>query len=104
MSFVPLDHPFVSACYEVSEDVAVEFKREFCGQEEEILMDKGNGKVSAGFMESERVNFIRGGVKRNIWQLRISVPVVNDKLLFSHRAKSGKNGENLGAFLSIREE
>lgn len=91
------------SCYEVSEDVAVEFKREFCGQEEEILMDKGNGKYQLDLWKANELILLEAGVKPEHLAVTNICTCCNDKLLFSHRASQGKRG-NLGAFSSIRKE
>lgn len=90
------------SCYEVSEDVAVEFKQEFPGQEKEILMDKGNGKYQLDLWRANEIILLEAGVKPEHLAVTNICTCCNDKLLFSHRASQGKRG-NLGAFLSITE-
>lgn len=90
------------SCYEISEDVAAQFKREFCGQEE-ILMDKGNGKYQLDLWRANELILREAGVTPEHLAVTNICTCCNDKLLFSHRASQGKRG-NLGAFLSIREE
>lgn len=90
------------SCYEVSEDVAVEFKQEFQGKEEEILMDKGNGKYQLDLWRANELILLEAGVKPEHLAVTNICTCCNDKLLFSHRASQGKRG-NLGAFLSITE-
>lgn len=88
-------------CYEVSEDVAEAFAREFCGHEDKILHEKGNGKYLLDLWESNRIVLTEAG----IWPKHLAVTNIctccNDKLLFSHRASNGLRG-NLGAFIYIR--
>lgn len=91
------------SCYEISEDVAAEFKQEFCGQEEEILLDKGNGKYQLDLWRANELILLEAGVTPEHLAVTNICTCCNDKLLFSHRASQGKRG-NLGAFLSIREE
>lgn len=91
------------SCYEISEDVAAEFKQEFCGQEEEILLDKGNGKYQLDLWHANELILLEAGVTPEHLAVTNICTCCNDKLLFSHRASQGKRG-NLGAFLSIREE
>lgn len=91
------------SCYEISEDVAAQFKREFCGQEEEILLDKGNGKYQLDLWRANELILLEAGVTPEHLAVTNICTCCNDKLLFSHRASQGKRG-NLGAFLSIREE
>lgn len=90
------------SCYEVSEDVAVEFKQEFPGKEEKILMDKGNGKYQLDLWRANELILLEAGVKPEHLAVTNICTCCNDKLLFSHRASQGKRG-NLGAFLSITE-
>lgn len=89
-------------CYEISEDVAVEFQKEFQGHEKEILISKGNGKYHLDLWKTNEIIFREAGVSdENIIVTNICT-CCNPKLLFSHRASKGKRG-NLGAFLSINE-
>lgn len=90
------------SCYEVSEDVAVEFKQEFPEKEEEILIDKGNGKYQLDLWRANEIILLEAGVKPEHLAVTNICTCCNDKLLFSHRASQGKRG-NLGAFLSITE-
>lgn len=90
------------SCYEVSEDVAVEFKQEFPGKEEKILMDKGNGKYQLDLWRANELILLEAGVNPEHLAVTNICTCCNDKLLFSHRASQGKRG-NLGAFLSITE-
>ena len=64
--------------YEVGEDVARFFRKEF-------LVEKGNGKFLL-----------------DLWAMSNLCTACNADLLFSHRASKGRRG-NLGAFLMIRE-
>lgn len=89
------------SCYEVSEDVAVEFKQEFPGKEEKILMDKGNGKYQLDLWRANELILLEAGVKPEHLAVTNICTCCNDKLLFSHRASQGKRG-NLGAFLRKR--
>ena len=88
-------------CYEVSEDVAEEFIREFSGHADEILINKGNGKYQLDLWKTNEIVLIEAGVnKENIAVTNICT-CCNPDLLFSHRASKGKRG-NLGAFMYIR--
>lgn len=89
------------SCYEVSEDVAVEFKEEFQGHEAEILIDKGNGKYQLDLWKANEIVLTEAGVLREHLAVTNICTCCNPKLLFSHRASHGKRG-NLGAFLSIK--
>ena len=88
-------------CYEVREDVAEEFIREFSGHADEILINKGNGKYQLDLWKTNEIVLIEAGVnKENIAVTNICT-CCNPDLLFSHRASKGKRG-NLGAFMYIR--
>lgn len=87
-------------CYEVSEDVAEEFKKAFEGHEDEILLDKGNGKYQLNLWKSNEIVFKDAGVLEENIAITNICTCCNPKLLFSHRASQGKRG-NLGAFISL---
>ena len=89
-------------CYEVSEDVADAFKEAFAGHEDEILLDKGNGKYQLDLWKSNEIVMTDAGVKREHLAVTNICTCCNERLLFSHRASKGKRG-NLGAFLMIKE-
>lgn len=88
-------------CYEVSEDVAQEFAREFSGHESEILVEKGGGKYLLDLWQSNAIVLSEAGILPEHLAVTNICTCCNDKLLFSHRASKGKRG-NLGAFLYIR--
>lgn len=89
-------------CYEVSEDVAQEFAREFAGREDEILIGKGNGKYQLDLWRANEIVLLEAGVPKDQIAVTNICTCCNDRLLFSHRASQGKRG-NLGAFLTITE-
>lgn len=87
-------------CYEVSEDVAVEFETAFKGREKDILINKGNGKYQLDLWACNYIIFRECGV----YEENIHMPDIctchNREMMFSHRATQGRRG-NLAAFLSI---
>lgn len=88
-------------CYEISEDVAVEFQKAFADKWEELLIEKGNGKYQLDLWRANEIILEEAGVKReNIATTNICT-CCNSEYLFSHRASCGKRG-NLGAFLVIK--
>lgn len=89
-------------CYEVSEDVAEEFAKEFPGREREILADKGEGKYRLDLWRANTLVLKSAGVLPEHIAMTDICTCCNGKLLFSHRASHGKRG-NLGAFLTIKE-
>lgn len=88
-------------CYEVSQDVAEEFMREFSGHEAEIVIDKGNGKYQLDLWRANEIVLLEAGIKQEHLSVTDVCTCCNPKLLFSHRASHGKRG-NLGAFLCLR--
>lgn len=90
-------------CYEVSEDVIVEFRKAFSAELwPKLFYKKQNGKYQLNLWEANRQIFLRAGILPE----HISMPGIctccNPDFLFSHRASKGKRG-NLGAFLGIRK-
>lgn len=90
-------------CYEISEDVAEEFMREFKGHEEEILLAKANNKYQLDLWKVNEIVFIEAGIKPEHMQVTDICTCCNPEYLFSHRASQGKRG-NLGAFMMLMEE
>ena len=89
-------------CYEVSEDVILEFKKSFAPEHwEKLFYKKENGKYQLNLWEANKIIFTEAGITEN----HISMPGIctccNPKFLFSHRASHGKRG-NLGAFLGLK--
>ena len=89
------------SCYEISEDVANEFKMAFPDNIDNILLNKGNGKYMLDLWECNRIVFRECGVLEENIHLPDICTCCNDKMLFSHRATNGKRG-NLAAFLEIK--
>lgn len=87
-------------CYEISEEVAVQFKEAFPDNIKEILIDKGNGKYQLDLWECNRINFKEAGVLPENIKVTDICTCHNTDVLFSHRGHNGKRG-NLGAFLSV---
>lgn len=89
-------------CYEVSADVAEQFRavydsREICG----ILKEKGDGKYLLNLHNACRANLINIGINEENIIMPDICTCCNNALLFSHRASKGKRG-GLCAFLGIR--
>ena len=87
-------------CYEVSEEVALEFKREFPEHEGRILYQKGNGKYQLDLWRANEAALLEAGVEQENLAVSSLCTCCNPNLLFSHRASHGKRG-NLGAFLCL---
>lgn len=100
-------------CYEVSEDVAEEFRREFEGRETEILMDstaesvadekekRQERKYQLDLWKANEIVLTDAGVAKNHIAVTNICTCCNPKILFSHRASQGRRG-NLGGFLSLK--
>lgn len=89
-------------CYEVSEDVILEFQKAFSEEVwPSLFYKKENGKYQLNLWQANKQIFLETG----ILEAHISMPNLctccNPEFLFSHRASQGKRG-NLGAFLGIR--
>ncbi len=90
-------------CYEVSEDVILEFQKKFSKEIwPSLFYKKENGKYQLNLWEANRQIFLRSGILPE----HISMPGIctccNPEFLFSHRASKGKRG-NLAAFLGIKK-
>lgn len=89
-------------CYEVSEDVAVEFAKAYgTNVFEKILIPKDNGKFKLNLHEANRINFIKEGVATDNIEITDICTCCNSEILFSHRATKGKRG-GLCAFLMLK--
>lgn len=87
-------------CYEVSEDVASAFAKEFSGHACEILIEKGGGKYQLDLWKSNEIVLRDAGILPEHLAVTNLCTCCNPNLLFSHRASHGKRG-NLGAFLKL---
>ena len=91
-------------CYEVSEDVILEFQNAFNEKYwNRHFYKKDNGKYQLNLWEANRIIFLEAGIQEE----HISMPGIctccNPDFLFSHRVSHGKRG-NLAAFLGIRRK
>lgn len=92
-------------CYEVSEEVAEQFRRQFDGNArcaEVVQPGKAPGKYQLDLWLANQLILEEAGIPK----ARISVTDIctchNSEYLFSHRASNGHRG-NLGAFLMLRK-
>ncbi len=100
-------------CYEVSEDVAQEFSKEFPkvadyivefakrGLGESLFYQKPNGKYQLNLWFANYIVFREAGVPDEQIEITDVCTCCNSELLFSHRASHGRRG-NLGAFLMLK--
>ncbi|MGN1147819.1 MAG: peptidoglycan editing factor PgeF [Lachnospiraceae bacterium] len=86
-------------CYEVSEDVAEEFRKEF--GEAVLEPGKASGKYQLDLWKANEQVFLQAGLTEEQISVTDICTCCNSSLLFSHRASHGKRG-NLGAFLMLK--
>jgi hypothetical protein len=109
------------SCYEVSEDVAVQFEKAFNNDDKKafeylarykdditskdvencLLYKKENGKYQLNLWYANFRVFRDCGVPNENIEITDVCTCCNSDLLFSHRATNGKRG-NLGAFMMLR--
>ena len=87
-------------CYEVSEDVASAFAKEFSGHACEILIEKGGGKYQLDLWKSNEIVLRDAGILPEHLAVTNLCTCCNPNLVCSHRASQGKRW-NLGAFLKL---
>ncbi|MCD8249254.1 MAG: peptidoglycan editing factor PgeF [Lachnospiraceae bacterium] len=88
-------------CYEVSEDVASQFRQEFSGNvDEHLLYQKENGKYQLNLWRANEKVLLTAGIRKEHLAVTNLCTCCNPGMLFSHRASGGKRG-NLGAFLQL---
>ncbi|MBO5093712.1 MAG: peptidoglycan editing factor PgeF [Lachnospiraceae bacterium] len=90
-------------CYEVSEDVAEQFRQAFSEDTGAVLREKGGGKYLLDLWEANRLVMKEAGILEEHISVTDLCTCCNPEFLFSHRASHGKRG-NLGAFLALRRE
>lgn len=90
-------------CYEVSEDVICEFRKNF-RQEiwEELFYKKENGKYQLNLWKANEEVLLEAGICRENIAVTNLCTHCNPDILFSHRATGDKRG-NLSAFLALKE-
>ena len=87
-------------CYEVSEDVASAFRKEF--GEEVLAEGKEPGKYQLDLWKANELVFLQAGLLPEQITVTDICTCCNSELLFSHRASKGKRG-NLGAFMMLKK-
>lgn len=90
------------ACYEVSEDVATEFKNAYnSDQIANLLEEKAGGKYQLDLHMANAYNMLESGMQSQNIHVSDLCTCCNPDLLFSHRASKGKRGVLCG-FLEIK--
>ncbi len=92
-------------CYEVSVEVAEEFRDAFCkngNNMNKILRPNSNDRFQLDLWEANRAVLTEAGLKPDHIHVSGVCTACNSDLLFSHRKTGGKRG-SLAAFLAIKE-
>lgn len=89
-------------CYEVSDDVAQCFEKEFMDSAalKEIVTPNKNGKFQLDLWKANETLLLEAGIQKKNLTITDICTCCNKELLFSHRGSHGKRG-NLGAFLML---
>lgn len=94
-----------SSCYEVSEEVAAEFRKEFeeelKGDYSSILKINPAGRYQLDLWEANRIILKSAGLREENIHISGLCTCCHSDLLFSHRASKGKRG-TLAAFLMLK--
>ena len=89
-------------CYEVSEDVIVEFQNHFDKKYwKDLYYKKENGKYQLNLWKANEIVLEEAGVLKEHIAVTNLCTCCNHESLFSHRASQGKRG-NLAAFLALK--
>lgn len=89
-------------CYEVSEDVIMEFQNNFDKKYwNELYYQKENGKYQLNLWKANEIVLEEAGVLKEHIAVTNLCTCCNHEMLFSHRATQGKRG-NLAAFLALK--
>lgn len=91
-------------CYEVSEDVILQFQENFDQNvQNQLYYQKENGKYQLNLWKANEIIFREAGILPHHIFTTDLCTCCNPQLLYSHRASKGMRG-NLGAFLGIVEK
>lgn len=91
-------------CYEVSEDVIIQFRGNFDQKYwKELFYEKQNKKYQLNLWKANEIVFKEAGITKDHIATTNVCTCCNSEILFSHRASKGKRG-NLAAFLTIKQE
>ena len=89
-------------CYEVSEDVIVEFQNYFDEKYwKELYYRKENGKYQLNLWKANEIVLAEAGILKEHIAVTNLCTCCNSEVLFSHRASNGKRG-NLAAFMALK--
>ena len=89
-------------CYEVSEDVILEFQKQFDEKWwDSLYYKKENGRYQLNLWKANEIIFLENGVKKENIAVTNVCTNCNAELLWSHRATKGQRG-SLAAFMAIK--
>ena len=89
-------------CYEVSEDVILEFQKDFRKEDwDDLYYRKENGKYQLNLWRANEIIFQEAGVKKEHIAVTNVCTHCNPEILFSHRTTGDKRG-NLSALLALK--
>jgi len=90
-------------CYEVSEDVAFAFLKEFGEKEgDSLLYKKENGKYQLNLHKACEITLLQAGILKEHLDITDLCTCCNPKLLYSHRESNGMRG-NLAGVMMLKE-
>lgn len=90
------------SCYEVSEDVILEFKNRFDKDLwDKLFYENNNGKYQLNLWEANKQVLLSVGILEEHIAVTDVCTCCNPELLFSHRASKGQRGA-LAAFLALK--
>ena len=90
------------SCYEVSEEVVVEFQKAFHEKWwDDLFYKKENGKYQLNLWKANEIIFLECGVKKENIAVTDICTNCNPELLWSHRATKGERG-SLAAFMALK--
>ena len=102
--FAAIGPSICQECYEVSEDVALEFKREFWKDNDEWLIYRNpDDRYQLNLWRANELVLLEAGIRPEHLAVTNICTCCNPQKMFSHRASHGMRG-NLGAFLKLECE
>lgn len=91
-------------CYEVSEDVAEQFRKHFAEMYwEDLFYRKEGGKYQLNLWKANEIIFRESGILSEHIAVTNVCTHCNSNILYSHRAMGNERG-NLAAFLQLKEQ
>ena len=89
-------------CYEVSEDVILQFQKAFREEQwKDLYYKRESGKYQLNLWKANEIILLEAGIPKENLSITDICTCCNPDFLYSHRASKGMRG-NLAAFLGIR--